>query len=145
MVISWSLMTLAGLFFHRQKWDFHPWQWLFVSELQNTNVLTCCRADPYNITATVYPIFLLPNETEKWNSCQGLDGSQGDTLHSSTQKDIGALLAVCSWALPGKTAFHVGDALSCTRSTLCALLCSPVILMSSFSPLFHSDEHCGEQ
>lgn len=38
-------------------------QRLFVSELQNTNVLTYFIAGPYNTITVVYPIFPIPNET----------------------------------------------------------------------------------
>lgn len=58
---------------------FSLWKCLF--ELQNTKVLTCIIADPCNTITMVYPISPIPNKTEMWSSCGGLDPSQGDTLH----------------------------------------------------------------
>lgn len=134
--------------FSQGKMRFSLWQCLFVSELQNTNVLTCIIADPCNTITMVYPISLSLIR-QRYETAVKVWLIPKATPCISVLRRAGPPLAICSWALTGRSVwFQMRDAASFTTSGLSTLLWSSsshVFIFPVSPEKGHSSEHCGEQ
>lgn len=89
--------------------------------------------DPCNTMTTVYPVSPIPNKTEMWDSCGGLDPSQGDTHPPSTLQEQSL-----SCNLPQEVSLK-----GCHQEHFSMLLCSSYPL-AFISPLSLEKGHSGE-
>lgn len=125
---SWSI-------FSQGKMRFSLWHCLFVSKLQNTNVLTCIIADPCNTITMVYPISLSLIR-QRYETAVKVCIIPRATPCISALRRARAPLAICSWALIGRSVwFQVRDAMSCTSNALSTLLWSSYSHVTRERPL----------